>query len=147
MRIGATMRRMSALAGLMALLATGGVCGEGPPDPADLVMADLVGETASIAPGTPLWVDLRLAVKPGWHVYGQNPGDSGLPTAIDWELPPGFSQTVVARFSSWPTRWDDDLLELGEAINRAIVSGSASRSPGCPGCGTRRSAGRSRSVR
>jgi CubicO group peptidase (beta-lactamase class C family) len=32
------------------------------------------------------------------------------------------SQTVVARFSTWPTRWDDDLLALGEAINRAIVS-------------------------
>jgi thiol:disulfide interchange protein DsbD len=89
---------MSALAGLMALFATGGVSGEGPPDPADLVKADLVAETASITPGTPLWVDLRLVVKPGWHVYWQNPGDSGLPTAIDWKLPPGFSPGPI----HWP---------------------------------------------
>ncbi len=98
MRIGATLRRMSALAGLMALLAMGGARGAGPPAPADLVKADLVAETASIAPGTTLWVDLRLAVKPGWHVYWQNPGDSGLPTAIDWKLPPGFSPGPI----HWP---------------------------------------------
>ena len=53
---------------------------------------------ASIAPGETLWVDLRLAVKPGWHVYWRNPGDSGLPTAIDWKLPSGFSAGQI----NWP---------------------------------------------
>jgi CubicO group peptidase (beta-lactamase class C family) len=32
------------------------------------------------------------------------------------------SHTVIARLSTWPTRWVDDLLALGEAINRAILS-------------------------
>ncbi|HEX9534168.1 MAG TPA: protein-disulfide reductase DsbD domain-containing protein, partial [Stellaceae bacterium] len=86
------------LAGLVALLATSGVRGEGPPDPADLVKADFVAETTSIAVGAPLWVDLHLDVKPGWHVYWQNPGDSGLPTTIDWKLPPGFSAGHIL----WP---------------------------------------------
>jgi thiol:disulfide interchange protein/DsbC/DsbD-like thiol-disulfide interchange protein len=98
MRIGATLRRMSALAGLVSLLSSGGAPGGGPPAPEDLVKADLVAETASIAPGTTLWVDLRLAVKPGWHVYWQNPGDSGLPTTIEWKLPPGFSPGPI----HWP---------------------------------------------
>ena len=71
---------------------------EGPPDPADLVKAELVAETASIVPASTLWVDLHLAIKSGWHVYWRNPGDSGLPTAIDWRLPPGFSAGNIR----WP---------------------------------------------
>ena len=45
-----------------------------------------------------MWVDLHLAIKPGWHVYWRNPGDSGLPTTIEWKLPPGFSAGGI----SWP---------------------------------------------
>ena len=91
------MRRISAVAGLVALLSTVGARADGPPAPADLVTADLVAEAASITPNATLWVDLQLAIKPGWHVYWQNPGDSGLPTAIDWSLPRGFS--------AGPVRW------------------------------------------
>jgi CubicO group peptidase (beta-lactamase class C family) len=29
--------------------------------------------------------------------------------------------TVIARFSTWPDRWDDRLLALGEAINRVLL--------------------------
>jgi thiol:disulfide interchange protein/DsbC/DsbD-like thiol-disulfide interchange protein len=70
----------------------------GPPDPGDLVKPELVAETASVAPATTLWVDLHLRIKPGWHVYWRNPGDSGLATAIDWHLPPGFSAGDIL----WP---------------------------------------------
>jgi thiol:disulfide interchange protein len=97
MRIEATLSRMLALAGLVALLSWGARA-EGPPAPGDLVEAELVAEAASVAPGTTLWLDLHLAVKPGWHIYWQNPGDSGLPTAIDWKLPPGFSPGPI----NWP---------------------------------------------
>ncbi|MBV9687922.1 MAG: thiol:disulfide interchange protein, partial [Alphaproteobacteria bacterium] len=98
MRIGAGLRRTSALAGLAVLLWAGAASAGEPPAPAELVKADLIGEIASIAPGETLWVDLHLAVKPGWHVYWQNPGDSGLPTAIDWKLPPGFAAGHIR----WP---------------------------------------------
>jgi thiol:disulfide interchange protein len=90
MRITATLWRSAAIA-VMALLGTAAARAEGPPAPADLVQAELVAETASITAGARLWVDLHLAIKPGWHIYWRNPGDSGLPTAIDWDLPPGFS--------------------------------------------------------
>ena len=91
MRVAANLKRVSALAGLMALLSTGGARADGPAAPGDLVKADLVSESDSTVPGATAWVDLHLEIKPGWHVYWQNPGDSGLPTTIDWKLPPGFS--------------------------------------------------------
>lgn len=37
-------------------------------------------------------------MKKGWHTYWKNPGDSGLPTKIDWKLPDGF----VAGPIEWP---------------------------------------------
>ena len=82
----------------VALAAASSASADGPPDPKDLVKAELVAESASIAPASTLWVDLHLTIKPGWHVYWRNPGDSGLPTAIDWNLPPGFSAGDIR----WP---------------------------------------------
>ncbi len=98
MRIAAIVMKISALAALVALLSLGNARAGGPPAPEDLVKAELLAETASIAAGATLWVDLHLELKPGWHVYWQNPGDSGLPTAIDWKLPSGFSAGHIL----WP---------------------------------------------
>src|ERR1700751_5937930 len=98
MRIEAILKRISALAVWVALLSSGSARAAGPPAPGDLVKASLAAESASIAAGTTLWVDLHLEVKPGWHVYWQNPGDSGLPTTIDWKLPPKFSAGHIL----WP---------------------------------------------
>ena len=81
-----------------ALTASPAVRADGPPDPNGLVKAELVAETTSLAPASTLWVALHLAIRPGWHVYWHNPGDSGLPTTIDWELPSGFSAGAI----SWP---------------------------------------------
>src|SRR5262249_34906809 len=38
-------------------------------------------------------------IQPGWHTYWSNPGESGLPTTIEWSLPQGF----VAGPILWPT--------------------------------------------
>lgn len=94
------LRRMTPqiIAILAALAAALPAWAAGPPDPKDLVKPELVTETASAAPASTLWVDLHLQIKPGWHVYWRNPGDSGLATAIDWHLPPGFS----AGDTLWP---------------------------------------------
>ena len=40
--------------------------------------------------GQALWVGLQLKHQPGWHTYWQNPGDSGLATQLNWQLPPGM---------------------------------------------------------
>jgi len=98
MRISSAFGVVPALAVIASLAAAPAVRADGPPDPKDLVKAELVAETASVAPASILWVDLHLAIKPGWHVYWRNPGDSGLPTTIDWRLPLGFSAGDI----SWP---------------------------------------------
>jgi thiol:disulfide interchange protein DsbD len=62
------------------------------------VEALLVTEQTAIVPGAPFTVGLLLRMDPDWHVYWKNPGDSGLPTTIDWSLPPGFA----AKALQWP---------------------------------------------
>ncbi|MCO5120793.1 MAG: thioredoxin family protein [Burkholderiaceae bacterium] len=56
----------------------------------DAVEAELVADRAAVAPGEPLRLGLRLAHDPHWHTYWRNPGDSGLPTQFEPELPEGF---------------------------------------------------------
>jgi thiol:disulfide interchange protein DsbD len=67
----------------------------GAPDPH--VKATLVAATDAVVPGQPLQVGLRLVHDRDWHTYWQVPGDSGLPTRIDWQLPAGMS--------AGPTEW------------------------------------------
>lgn len=54
-------------------------------------MAELVSAPHAIAANTPLWVGVRFSLKPHWHMYWENPGDSGLATSFTWQLPEGFS--------------------------------------------------------
>ena len=35
---------------------------------------------------------------PGWHTYWRFPGDSGIPTEINWQLPPGWKSGEI----QWP---------------------------------------------
>jgi thiol:disulfide interchange protein DsbD len=62
------------------------------------VRADLLSEVAEFRPGQPFDVALRLRMDPQWHTYWRNPGDSGLPTRIEWKLPPGFAIGEI----QWP---------------------------------------------
>ena len=48
--------------------------------------------------GQPVWLGLSLQHQPGWHTYWKNPGDSGLPTQLTWELPEGVTAGPVV----WP---------------------------------------------
>jgi DsbC/DsbD-like thiol-disulfide interchange protein len=54
------------------------------------VNAHLIAEAQSIQPGRPFSVGVFLELEKGWHTYWLNPGDSGLPIAIEWKLPSGF---------------------------------------------------------
>src|SRR5580692_8985810 len=57
----------------------------------DNVKARLVSEVAAVGPGQTFWVALELDIRDGWHTYWRNPGDSGEPTKLVWQLPPGFT--------------------------------------------------------
>lgn len=63
------------------------------------VTATLMTERPAVAPGESIWVGLKLEMAEGWHTYWINPGDSGLATMIDWQLPEG----VAAGPIQWPT--------------------------------------------
>ena len=64
----------------------------------DNAEAELHARSSHAVPGASFRVALRLRPQPGWHTYWRNPGDSGLPTTIDWQLPEG----VTAGAIQWP---------------------------------------------
>ena len=61
------------------------------------VKAELIAREQSVRPGQPFLVAVRLMMDEGWHTYWKNPGDAGIPTAVAWEVPAGFS--------AGPIRW------------------------------------------
>ncbi len=63
-----------------------------------LVQASLLADTTAIVPGQPFRLGLLLRMAPGWHTYWENPGDSGLATTFDPQLPEGFTASAIA----WP---------------------------------------------
>ena len=63
------------------------------------VRAELVAHAPQgLAPGEPAWLGLVITHQPEWHTYWKNPGDSGLPTELRWQLPPGADVGEIA----WP---------------------------------------------
>lgn len=66
--------------------------------PADLVQASLLAEPVAVAGGTPFTLAVHMRLKPGWHVYWRNPGDSGLPPEVTWAMPAGFGTGGIR----WP---------------------------------------------
>jgi thiol:disulfide interchange protein len=77
----------------------------------DEVRAELVAHAPEgVAPGRPVWLGLAIEHAPHWHTYWKNPGDSGLPTTLNWQLPAGVSAGEIA----WPT---PQRLPVGPLVN------------------------------
>jgi thiol:disulfide interchange protein len=75
------------------------------------VRAELVAHAPEgVAPGKPVWLGLQIEHQPHWHTYWKNPGDSGLPTTLAWQLPAG----VAAGDIDWPT---PKKLPVGPLVN------------------------------
>ena len=70
----------------------------------------LVHAPQGVRPGQPLWLGLAIQHQPEWHTYWKNPGDSGLPTELQWQLSPGVTAGEIA----WPT---PRKFPLGELAN------------------------------
>ena len=61
--------------------------------------AELVAHAPQgVQAGQPIWVGLQLTHQSDWHTYWRNPGDSGLPTQIELNLPAGITAGDV----QWP---------------------------------------------
>ncbi len=59
---------------------------------------DLVASLDALVPGQSSRIALSIKHAPHWHTYWKNPGDSGYPTKVTWQLPAGYS---VSEFD-WP---------------------------------------------
>lgn len=70
----------------------------GPDTPEGLVRARLVAESTSLQRHQRGWLAVQLTIKPGWHTYWRNPGDSGLATSIKWTVPQGLTTGPIV----WP---------------------------------------------
>jgi thiol:disulfide interchange protein DsbD len=63
-----------------------------------LVKAELLADTDAVVPGKSFNVGLLLRMAPGWHTYWKFSGDAGLPTELNWKLPPGWKVGEI----QWP---------------------------------------------
>ncbi|MEX0941998.1 MAG: protein-disulfide reductase DsbD domain-containing protein [Pseudomonadales bacterium] len=66
------------------------------------VEAELISEVDAVVPGESFWIALRQDIRPGWHTYWRNPGDSGAPTRLTFDLPAGFTAGDIEW--PWPER-------------------------------------------
>lgn len=71
---------------------------------------ELLSDRQEIKPGEPFWVGFLFRMKPGWHIYFENPGDSGLAPRVSWE---GDSPRTLGPIN-WPA---PKLLPLEPLVN------------------------------
>ncbi|MGA0545077.1 protein-disulfide reductase DsbD family protein [Brevundimonas sp. VNH65] len=94
------MRRLTALLMLVLGLVLAGrpAWAETGPQRSERIEAELVAMTAWATPGSTLMVAVRQDIRPDWHTYWRNPGDSGGATTLVWSLPAGLSAGDIV----WP---------------------------------------------
>jgi thiol:disulfide interchange protein DsbD len=78
------------------LLCAAGAQAAGTPIPHGTV--ELIAENQWIAAGHKLYLGLRFQLEKGWHIYWVNPGDSGEPPRVKWQLPTGLTAGAM----EWP---------------------------------------------
>jgi thiol:disulfide interchange protein/DsbC/DsbD-like thiol-disulfide interchange protein len=71
---------------------------------------ELLAEQTALVPGQSTRVGLSIKHAPHWHTYWKNPGDSGYPTKVTWDLPAGYA---VSEFD-WPV---PQRLRTGPIVN------------------------------
>jgi thiol:disulfide interchange protein DsbD len=67
----------------------------------------LLAAADAVHPGERILFGVEQALKPEWHTYWTNPGDTGMPTRIAWDLPAGAAAGAIvwpvpARFRTGP---------------------------------------------
>ncbi len=59
------------------------------------IVATLVAESATPAPGKTVMLAVAMQPEPGWHGYWSNPGEAGFEPRFDWKLPKGVTTGAV----------------------------------------------------
>ncbi|MFM9889737.1 MAG: protein-disulfide reductase DsbD family protein [Rickettsiales bacterium] len=77
-----------------------------------IAKTELVLDAANFAPGKTAYAGVHFTMPEGWHIYWQNPGDSGVATTLNWTLPDGVSAGDIA----WPA---PERVEVSGLVNYA----------------------------
>jgi DsbC/DsbD-like thiol-disulfide interchange protein len=59
---------------------------------------ELLADTSTISAGHEFTIGLQFKMERGWHIYWENPGDSGEPPHVTWQLPKGLAAGDIL----WP---------------------------------------------
>lgn len=91
---GLRLKPSPARCALILLAFTGSLIGASGPHGS----VELVPERTSVQPGQSLSLGLHFQLEKDWHIYWINPGDSGEPPSVKWNLPTGFQANPL----EWP---------------------------------------------
>jgi thiol:disulfide interchange protein DsbD len=84
------------------LLTLAAACGSGASrkaySPPTHSKASLIVGQSAFQPGAHTDLGIQFVTENGWHIYWQNPGDSGEPPRIQWQLPAGVTVGAL----QWP---------------------------------------------
>lgn len=99
------------------------------------VTAAMITEHVSIQPGGRTRIGVHFEMAEGWHIYAEDPGDAGLPTAIAWSSPAGVSVGAL----QWPSAEEfvdpGDIRTYGYA-GAVVLSSPVTLAPRWPGGGS-----------
>lgn len=88
---------------------------------------ELIADKLDIRAGDAFSLSIRLKMDDHWHTYGEDPGDAGMPTRVEWILPHGF----IAGEIQWPkpeSIKESDVVTVnvyeGEVLLKSIIETS-----------------------
>jgi DsbC/DsbD-like thiol-disulfide interchange protein len=102
--IASTVLSVALLTSPLAVLAEEAI----PPSP--IVKTQLLVDAASAKAGVPIAAGVTFTMPEHWHIYWQNPGDSGIPTRLTWTTPEGITAGDIA----WPA---PERLTMADLVN------------------------------
>lgn len=86
-----------------------------------LLCAEPVVDVRVLSPERPnLAYAIEITPAKGWHLYWKNPGDSGLPPSVKWELPEGWKQEEL-QFPTPQKILTSDMVSYGYEGKFALV--------------------------
>ena len=106
------MRKFAALccSMFMLTLAANAARAEDAIPPSPIVKAALAIDAPMVQQDGIVWAGVTFTIPDHWHIYWQNPGDSGIPTTLTWTLPEGLTAGDI----TWPA---PERLEVSGLVN------------------------------
>ena len=81
------------------------------------VVVRMIADVDTVAPGQTFRLGVHYRTDEHWHIYWKNPGDTGITTSIDWQIPEGFTVGAL----QWPTPKRFTMFELMNYVHEGDV--------------------------